>query len=156
MSLITGNLEQPSVNFSSEWNNFHSRNAFQNATCKMLSIIYLRTNEWNIYPWITHCSSTCSVGTHFSHDLVIILYEITMIQPAIDSLQCRIEDKFKWPALPCETKKNTGIILAMGLANERRCHYVTPSLIGRAYAQNDLWNMIVCYSATCEAYYHIM
>ena len=30
-----------------------------------------------------------------------------------------------------------GIILGMGSANERRCHYVTPSLIGWAQAQND-------------------
>ena len=32
----------------------------------------------------------------------------------------------------------TGLILDMGLANERRRYNVTPSLIGRAHNQNDL------------------
>ena len=31
----------------------------------------------------------------------------------------------------------SGIILGMGSANERRRYYVTPSLIGRAHTQND-------------------
>ena len=36
--------------------------------------------------------------------------------------------------------RNTGIILGMDLANERRCYCVTPSLTGRAHTQDDPWN----------------
>ena len=32
-----------------------------------------------------------------------------------------------------------GIILGKGSANERRLHYVTPSLIARPHTQNELW-----------------
>ena len=32
---------------------------------------------------------------------------------------------------------DVGIILGVGSANERKCNYVTPSLIGWAHTQND-------------------
>ena len=49
-----------------------------------------------------------------------------------------ITTTIKSTANPC-----TGIILGMGLANERRRYYVTPSLIGWAHTQNDDWIYIL-------------
>ena len=38
--------------------------------------------------------------------------------------------------------ENPGIILGMGLTNERRCYIGTPSSIGRANTQNDPWGTV--------------
>ena len=52
---------------------------------------------------------------------------------------------YSWGIAPSDQfqfEMDTGIILCMGSANERRRYYVTPSLTGRAHTQNDSWDML--------------
>ena len=69
-----------------------------------------------------------------SHIFYRMLWETVVMLTEIISLICLL-----WkPASQYGTSRTaSGIILDMGLANERRRYYVTPSLTGRAQTQND-------------------
>ena len=120
-------------------------------------------------PWyILHgCSSGTSTLLHIQGSLL----EKNPDHPGSPGKKSAFQHHSQVPMIVCDGsvlvwKQYLGIILGMGLANERRRYYVTPPLIGRAHTQNDpgvfhnsLWKKKLCITETiphdCGIYIYI-
>ena len=57
-------------------------------------------------------------------------------------LSCRLPN-FRVMRAHGNSRQVAGIILVMGSANERRCYYVTPTLIAQAHSQDNPWVAVI-------------